>query len=59
MATVAVMPGFNSTPAGLGFGVRRRLDALDVDHESSKADARAMEAKKTAILARPGLANTD
>jgi len=53
------MPGFNSTPASLGFGVRRRLDALDVDHESSKADARAMEAKKTAILARPGLANTD
>ena len=39
------------------FGVRMRLGTLDVDQESSEADALAMKVQDTAILARPGFAD--
>jgi hypothetical protein len=41
------------------FGVRMPLGTLDVDQESSEAEALAMKVQETAILTRPGLANPD
>jgi hypothetical protein len=35
------------------------LGTLDVDQESSEAEALAMKVQETAILTRPGLANPD